>query len=722
MVLFSLLSSTTVNQAKGETLLYSKDFRVGDDSGWVRKIGSWGIVEGEYTATGASGTPMSLVPVGPLTDFTFEGDLRITQGGAAHIALRLQSLSYSGVSYVGDGVLLVIFPGGGSVYWHVIKSGEGLAQNFQALGVSVDANSTVKVTVKVQGNSYQAYINDVLVNTLEDDTYSSGYVGLCVNLNYATPTRWNNVKISGSLAAGGAVSSPGSIAPPRGLICWWPGDGDVNDLVGSNKGVPHNGTGYGSGLVGEAFSFDYIIDSVDMYGNVTNDLQALTIELWVKLDTLPSRIMRFVTLNGEKACLRYDGYNDPMGRQLHFYMFFESGVEGHIRVNDVLLTGVWQHIAATYDGTVMRLYLNGIEIQRLTIVEKPVKGNGVTLSSDFHEYFEGSLDEVSIYNRALGQEEIKSIYVTGQYGKIKPTVVRYAPQPVDVTLTVTTGIIVSVGLPFLFGLAGVSERIREQLSKAPMPKWLSKFIKMYSEKAYGKIVQKEAAQILEVGVWRQVVSIALSCLILFTVYVYVEVNGVPNFLKVDSILFSAPQVLASVVAVFLFTQVFSIVSVRSLRIWSQFKLWLWGIAALLVTGFVFKVPFSSPTRMELQRGLDVKSSGLLAVSRALCLYMTAIPFYLFDLMGNVVAGDAGRMMVMMGAFYSSLPLKPMDGEVVFRYDGRVWFAFFLVSLALFIGVLFDVLPHYVYLMVGVASLVLYLGFIRYINGKKAELK
>jgi uncharacterized membrane protein YuzA (DUF378 family) len=61
----------------------------------------------------------------------------------------------------------------------------------------------------------------------------------------------------------------------------------------------------------------------------------------------------------------------------------------------------------------------------------------------------------------------------------------------------------------------------------------------------------------------------------------------------------------------------------------------------------------------------------------------------------------------------------MEGEVIFKSDRKVWLAFFLVSLTLFLGVVFDLLPHYVYLVVGVASLILYLVFIRYIQRKKS---
>jgi PKD repeat protein/ABC-type branched-subunit amino acid transport system substrate-binding protein len=519
----------------------------------------------------------------------------------------------------------------------------------------------------------------------------------------------------------GKVELPGGVTPPQGLVCWWPGEGTARDLINSNVGEPQNGVKYGSGVVGDAFTFDGLGNYIDMNGDITDNLQKLTIELWVKLDSMPNRIMRFVTLNGEKACVRYDGDNYPGGRQLHFYMFFESGVQSHIRVNDALLADSWMHVAATYNGAMMKLYLNGVEIQSAAVAETSVKGRGVTLSSG-NECLDGSLDEVCIYNRDLTPDEIMTIYNSESVGKIKPISIRVIPKPEELSLAITTGVIVSVGFPFLFALTGFSKKINDQLSKITMPKWLNKFLKTYLEKNYTKITQKKTTQIIEVDMWRQVALIAFSCIILFTVFVYVEVNGLPNFLMAQSLILAAPQVLISVVAVFLFTQIFSLISVRSLKIWSQFRLWLWGIIALLITGFVFKVPFSSPSRMEIPKGLDPESAELHAISKTLCLFMSAIPFYLFDLMGNVMSGDAGRMMVMMGAFFSTLPLKPMEGEVIIKSDRKVWLALFLVSLTLFLGVVFDLLPHYAYLLVGIASLILYLVFVQYIQRKKTVPK
>jgi len=83
-----------------------------------------------------------------------------------------------------------------------------------------------------------------------------------------------------------------------------------------------------------------------------------------------------------------------------------------------LPAGEWFHIAATYDGIVLRLYLNGRIIQEVQAQGRPGLAQHLWLSHP-DETLRGSLDEVTLYGRALGPEEIQAIYAAGKYGKCK---------------------------------------------------------------------------------------------------------------------------------------------------------------------------------------------------------------------------------------------------------------------------------------------------------------
>jgi hypothetical protein len=216
--------------------------------------------------------------------------------------------------------------------------------------------------------------------------------------------------------SGMSQTGTGCLPPPPGLVSWWPGDGNALDIIGENDGTLMNGTTFASGMIDQAFSFDGVDDMVGFSATNINDLQKLTIDAWVKHNALPpGQIMRYVSVEGEKAFLRYDGENGP--GQLHFYMIID-GVQYNIRVNNVLQVGVFHHIAGTYDGSAMRLYFGGVEVGSLDVSGAVGYADVVTLGGS-EEPFDGLLDEVDIYNRALSVSEIQSIFNAGSDGKCK---------------------------------------------------------------------------------------------------------------------------------------------------------------------------------------------------------------------------------------------------------------------------------------------------------------
>ena len=80
-----------------------------------------------------------------------------------------------------------------------------------------------------------------------------------------------------------------------------------------------------------------------------------------------------------------------------------------------LSANVWTHVAGTYDGATVRLFLNGVQ-GASTAISGPIAastgplrigGNGL-----WGEFFQGSIDEVRIYNRALTAPEIQTDMLT----------------------------------------------------------------------------------------------------------------------------------------------------------------------------------------------------------------------------------------------------------------------------------------------------------------------
>jgi hypothetical protein len=77
----------------------------------------------------------------------------------------------------------------------------------------------------------------------------------------------------------------------------------------------------------------------------------------------------------------------------------------------VLPLNAWTHLAATYDGTTLRLYVNGALATSTSVGGAIPVSTGVLRiggNSIWSEWFKGLIDEVRVYNRALSQSEIQA--------------------------------------------------------------------------------------------------------------------------------------------------------------------------------------------------------------------------------------------------------------------------------------------------------------------------
>jgi len=104
--------------------------------------------------------------------------------------------------------------------------------------------------------------------------------------------------------------------------------------------------------------------------------------------------------------------------------------------------GEWAHVAVTFDGTTAKIYLNGEEIQSggFDFADKPTANMGIgnTHGGGSIESFNGDIDEVRIYNRALGAWDIADLFEWKDHPPVKaanPSPPRGATDvPIDVVL------------------------------------------------------------------------------------------------------------------------------------------------------------------------------------------------------------------------------------------------------------------------------------------------
>ncbi len=163
---------------------------------------------------------------------------------------------------------------------------------------------------------------------------------------------------------------------------------------------------------GKATEFDGVNDYIDAGNAASLDITGpITIELCLKpilLDTSPHIVTRgTVPTNGYYIQILYTGVIQFSTIRAGVERLTESGA------GEIVL-GNWQHIVATREGTVGKIYKNGIDVSFTQQSHlDPIPSNNILYiaryTSPVH-YLHGTIDELRIYNQTLSPDEISKIY------------------------------------------------------------------------------------------------------------------------------------------------------------------------------------------------------------------------------------------------------------------------------------------------------------------------
>jgi hypothetical protein len=213
-------------------------------------------------------------------------------------------------------------------------------------------------------------------------------------------------------------------APTNGLVGYWSfseGSGSTaGDASGnSNNGTLTNGPTWVTGKVGSgALSFDGVDDSVSLGApSVLTPSAALTISAWVK-STNPTGAANEVIVDKQNASLnRYLLRITGTTGKMRFAVGASSEIQ--VNANTTLAANTWYHVAGVWNGADITVYVNGVSDATPVAVTGTITdgGEGIVIGRPTvtnANYFNGSIDEVRIYNRALTQAEIKRLYNMGR--------------------------------------------------------------------------------------------------------------------------------------------------------------------------------------------------------------------------------------------------------------------------------------------------------------------
>lgn len=187
------------------------------------------------------------------------------------------------------------------------------------------------------------------------------------------------------------------------------------DVV-AGSGWSSNNRRWGSG----ALMFDGSDDYVSISDNNSLDLtDSITLESWVMFNSLSTWqaiiSKRDVSLAEANYGLR------TSSNQLVFYFYANGAWQDTTTTNANLVAGEWYHISATYDGSSVKIYLNGKLLNSSCIsgtcnIPMVADDNNLAIGragDNPIQYFSGIIDSTRIYSRTLTPSEILSNYQSG---------------------------------------------------------------------------------------------------------------------------------------------------------------------------------------------------------------------------------------------------------------------------------------------------------------------
>jgi hypothetical protein len=215
---------------------------------------------------------------------------------------------------------------------------------------------------------------------------------------------------SNTSASSNEVSAVVTVPPADpGLVAAYGMNAGTGTAVADASGKGNTGTAtaatWAAGKYGQALSFNGTSAWVTVPDANTLDLtNGMTVEAWVR----PSSVSgwRTVLMKEFGADLSYaimgSGGSGPAA-----FIHTSSGANAPAAAN--LPLNVWSHVAATYDGSTLRMYVNGVQVAtnptagNLRVGTGPLRIGG---NSGSGEYFSGLIDEVRVYSKALTAAQV----------------------------------------------------------------------------------------------------------------------------------------------------------------------------------------------------------------------------------------------------------------------------------------------------------------------------
>ncbi len=230
---------------------------------------------------------------------------------------------------------------------------------------------------------------------------------------------------------GSHAAAQSCVAPPSNMVSWWPMDNETADVIDGNQPANANAVTFVSGAVAKGASLGAggFID-VAHSANLANP--RFTLEALVRPDgpgPNNDSLGSVILLKNFSGSVSSAGLYWRAIDNRFLFTFGDSATERILSTN-TFAPGQFHHVLGTYNGATFRLYVNGVQEGQLALVKTVSYSAGIPwcIGSNTPAFrslgsprtWNGVIDEVAVYSRALTAAEASAQYGAGMSGKCKP--------------------------------------------------------------------------------------------------------------------------------------------------------------------------------------------------------------------------------------------------------------------------------------------------------------
>ena len=207
-----------------------------------------------------------------------------------------------------------------------------------------------------------------------------------------------------------------TIMPGPGLVAYYPFNGNANDESGNG----HNGTVNGASLTTDrfgnsnrAYNFNGTSSTIEL--GSWFEFNRFTVSMWVSRRDTQQNEATFI----ENHHNTYHGWScEQVMDSTEVYCFGVATTSGFPQTHFTLSANKWQHVVMLKDSTQIKVYVDGVFACSRAATDMVYTGSYLGLGRDYEDdygkrFWNGRLDDIRIYNRALSDAEIQALYHEG---------------------------------------------------------------------------------------------------------------------------------------------------------------------------------------------------------------------------------------------------------------------------------------------------------------------